>query len=351
MVPRLHARRTAVRRVLAFALVAALGWSRTGRACDICAVYTATEQGESRTGFRAGLATQYTHYGTLLENGHEVPNPDDQYLNSTITQLVLGYQVMPRFGLQVNVPFISRQYVRPQDGKNVRGNVTGFGDLSVIGNVLAHSIVTERSLFRFTLLGGLKLPSGDSSFLAEELPEVLAAGVRRLVPRHVGEHPVGGGHGEADHHAEQSGIHGHDLALGSGSVDGIVGGDLYWSWQRAFVSGGMQYAVRTEGSFQYQFANDLTWAGGPGAYVLLEHDYSLALQGIVSGETKGKDHQAGVRLGDTGVTTVFVGPRLLFTWGTSLAAEATVELPVVRHETSLQIAPDERVRAAAIWRF
>jgi hypothetical protein len=329
-------------------LATALAPATHSLACDVCAVYTATEQSESRTGPNLGLAVQYTHFGTLKENGHEVPNPEGESLDSVITQVVLGYQVTPRIGLQLNLPLIARQFVRVHDGRRERGNVSGPGDLTLLGNILVHSIVTESSVFRFSLLGGLELPTGDSEFLGEELEEAQLAGVRRLVPRHVDPDPPGGGGAVA--HSE-SGVHGHDLALGSGSVDGVVGGDLFWSWKRAFVTGTLHYTIRTEGDFEYRFANELTWAGGPGAYLLLSHDYSLALQARLSGETKGKDHQAGARLDDTAVTNLFVGPRLLFTWGTSLSAEAAIELPVVQHETERQIVADYRLRAAAIWRF
>ena len=62
----------------------------------------------------------------------------------------------------------------------------------------------------------------------------------------------------------ESGVHGHDLALGSGSFDGIVGTGIYTRWTRAFFNASMQYAIRTKGDFDYQYANDLTWFGGPG---------------------------------------------------------------------------------------
>jgi hypothetical protein len=333
-----------------WSLAATLGLSPVARACDVCAVYTATEQGESRTGFRLGLATQYTHYGTLYDDSHEVPNPEHEKMDSVITQVLLGYQVTPRIGVQLNLPLITRQYVRVQESGKVRGNVSGPGDMTILGHVLVHSVVTENALFRFSLLGGLELPTGDPAFLAEELPEVRAAkgaGVRRLVPRHVVPSDPGPG-APATH---ESGIHGHDLALGSGAVDGLVGGEIFWSYQRAFLTASLHYGINTEGSFAYRFANDLGWAGGPGAYLLLEHDYSLALQGLLTGETKGKDHQLGVKLDDTAVTNLFVGPRILFTWGTSLALEGSVELPVVQHTTELQIVGDYRLRAGAIWRF
>ena len=57
------------------------------------------------------------------------------------------------------------------------------------------------------------------------------------------------------------GIGGHDLALGSGSYDGIVGTGIYGRWKRGFVTASLQYAIRSEGDFQHQYANDLTWMG------------------------------------------------------------------------------------------
>ena len=332
-------------------LATALGPRTTALACDICAVYTATEQGESRTGFRSGLAVQYTHYGTLQDGGHEVPNPHDESLDSVITQLFFGYQFTPRFGLQLNLPLITRQFERFHDGKRERGNVNGPGDMTIFGNFLVHSIVTEHSLFRFSLLGGLELPTGDPDRLGEELAEVQIAGIRRrLVPRHV-EPPSGGGGGGGGGEHEESGIHGHDLALGSGSVDGLVGGDLFWSYDRFFANAELHYSIRTEGAFEYTYANDLTWSGGPGWYLLLDHDKSIALQAVFSGETKGNDEQAGRHLNDTAITRLFLGPAVLFTWGTSLAGEAGIDIPVYDHNTSLQIVPDYRMRLAAIWRF
>ena len=54
------------------------------------------------------------------------------------------------------------------------------------------------------------------------------------------------------------------MTLGLGSFDGLLGTGFYARWQRLFLTGTMQYAVRTEGDFGYQFANDWTWLGGPG---------------------------------------------------------------------------------------
>jgi len=299
----------------------------TAHACDVCAVYTATETSERRPGLRLGLAEQYTSFNTLQRDGDAVPNPTHQWLASSITQVLVGWNFGPRFGLQLNLPFIVREFRRPVGTAVEHGNEAGFGDLSLLAHALVASTVTERSVFRFTVLGGLKLPSGRSDRIGEELTEH--------------EEPPG----------RESGIHGHDLALGSGSVDGITGGQLFWSWRRLFATAAGQYALRTRGAFGYRYANDLTWAGGPGVFALLAHDHTLGVQAVFSGETKGKDDLNGVPAGDTATTALYAGPAMLFTWGTSLAADLGADLPFIQHNTSLQAVPDYRVHGGATWRF
>src|ERR1044071_215349 len=82
-------------------------------ACDFCAIYSATEA-RSGKGFFAGAAEQFTHFGTAQENGREVPNETGQYLDSSITQLLVGYNFSQRFGVQFNAPLIQRSFKRPE---------------------------------------------------------------------------------------------------------------------------------------------------------------------------------------------------------------------------------------------
>jgi hypothetical protein len=287
-----------------------------------------------------------------------VPNPDRERLDSSITQVLLGYTFGPRVGVQLNLPLVTRQFRRREATGVVEGDETGVGDLTLLAHLLVASTVTERSVFRFSVLGGLELPSGSTDRLAEELEEGHAhatfqgGGARataRALGQHGGDEPDDSG-GSAEGH-QGSGIHGHDLALGSGSVDGIFGGQLFWSWRRLFVTTGAQYALRTEGDFRYRYADEISWSGGPGVFALLEHDHTLGIQAVVSGETKGKDSLRGVPADDTGVTAVYAGPGVHFTWGSSLAADVAADLPVVQHNTALQIVPDFRIRGGVTWRF
>ena len=299
------------------AVMVAGACAQPAMACDLCSVYAATEaQGGSGRGFLAGVAEQYTHFGTLQLEGHEIPG-EGQYIDSSISQVFAGYNFNNRFGVQLNLPVIYRAY----GSDTIHNKVSGIGDLSLLGTFNAYRKLSTDYSFTWSLLGGVKFPTGDSALLNtpdSELPE---------------------------------GIGGHDLALGSGSYDGLVGTTAFGRWKRFFGTASVQYAIRSEGDFQHQYANDLTWLGGPGVYLFLEDNYTLSLEVIVSGETKGKDTFAGVPDEDSAETLMYLGPQVSFTWGSRLSAMLGGDMTVYRDNSGTQVLPDYRVRAAVTWRF
>jgi len=296
--------------------------------CDLCAIYSATQaRGEIGKGFYAGVAEQFSHFGTVQVDGRKVPNEVGQYLDSSISQLFAGYNFNDRFGVQLNLPVIYRSFKRPEGFEIDRGTESGFGDVSLIGNFLIYRMLRENLTFSWSALGGIKFPTGSTDRIREEFNEVEVPG------------------------APESGIHGHDLTLGTGAFDGVVGTGIFTRWKRLFLTAGAQYAIRTKGDFDYQFANDLTWSGGPGVYLVLGHQHTLALQAVVSGEHKDTDTFQGASADDTGVEAVYLGPQLSFTWSNKLSAQAGADFPITIHNTSLQTVPDYRVRAGLNWHF
>lgn len=318
-------------------------------ACDICAIYTNVQLGPSRAGFRLGVAQQYTYFGTRMRDSEVVENPGEK-LQSSITQVLLGYNFGPDFGLQVNLPLMYRPYTRLEHGELVSGSESGIGDLSLIGTYVPFQAVGERGLFRLTLFGGLKFPTGNSDPLAEEEEDEEGLNIDDLIRQRYGTEATSS-LGSVSHATSPSAIHGHDLALGTGSYDGVVGANLFFSWDRFFWTTAAQYTIRTEGSYQYRYANDLSFNTGPGYFVYLDHGWSVGLQAIVAGETKGQDEQAGETLDDTAATYLYAGPALRLGWGSNLSAEVVGDIPFIRHETALQIVPDYRIRGGLVWRF
>ncbi len=295
--------------------------------------------------FYAGVAEQFTHFGTMQMDGNEVANPTDQHLESSITQFVLGYSLTSRFALQINVPYIYRSFARPEGFTIDHGTESGLGDVSLLGKFVAFHInalarketvsdgknTTELTLepeltASVVVLAGIKAPTGDSSRIKEEFNEVEIPG------------------------APPSGIHGHDLTLGTGSWDGVFGLQNSLRYRRFFLQADAQFVLRGDGRHQYHFANDVSWTGGPGYYFVRTRSTILGLQFGVSGEHKDVDRFRGDKAEDTGITSVALGPRLVASRG-KFSGEVGVEIPVLIDNTDLQLVPDYRLRAAFSVRF
>ena len=150
--------------------------------------------------------------------------------------------------------------------------------------------------------------------------------------------------------APASGIGGHDLTLGTGSVDAIFGIQGLVRYKELFFQADAQYGWRGRGAYSYRYANELSWSGGPGVYFLRKSTGSVALQFVLSGETKGYDHQLGQALADTGVSSLYLGPRLLGSYG-RISGEVGVDVPVVMNTTDFQTTPDFRIRAGLTYQF
>ncbi len=325
-------------------------------ACDLCGCYSPSPEAvfASPLGIYAGVSEQFTHFGSLRLDGHHVDNPTGQHLDSSITQIVAGYSFLQnRLTLQLNIPLIYRSFKRPEGFEIEHGTESGLGDISLVANyqLFRYSSPVQRTAppdgksdgkssrdkvvietaepdFSMSLnaFAGVKLPTGDSSRLKEEFNEVEVEG------------------------APESGIHGHDLALGTGGYDAIFGTEFYARYKSAFLQAEAQFTLRGDGLHSYHFANDFTWSGGPGWYFIRNQRDSLALQFVVAGEYKDTDRFQGRVAEDTGITAVYFGPRIIGSVG-RVSGEIGVDLPVVLDNTALQAVPDYRLRAGITVHF
>ncbi len=329
--------------ILTVSIVTALLASHAA-ACDMCACDLPLIRLENRSGWHVGVSEQFTSYERLRLDGRAIPNDEGQYLHSSITQIYIGYDFTRQFGVQVNVPLIYRTFRRVEEGVIDSGDVSGVGDLSLLAHYAPLRVERADFLLTGRLLAGIKFPTGDSSRLAEEgeEPEHAHGG-------HEAEEHEGAGHEEGEE--VESGVHGHDLALGSGSVDGIFGADIYMQWKRLFIETGLQVTVRGQGDHDFDIADELSWRAGLGAVVWDSKDLHVGLEARFSGETKGEDHFRGERLDDTSATNIYFGPHIVATWRDNLSVRAGFDFPISQDNSSVQSVPDMRFQAAVTWQF
>ena len=325
----------------------------SANACDLCAVYRAADaRGETGAGFGFTIAEQYIPYQTVQINGQKVnqaPNaPAPDYVNSSITHFVLGYNGSSRWGISLNVPLTHLKFRRtdteysltPPFTSNVteQGTETGLGDMSLIGRVaIIEKLEMEYGLV-VNLLAGVKFPTGNDERLDDEIEQVEI--VESLPIPH--DDPLS--------HSDAS-VHQHNLALGSGSYDGIFGVTMNGNWQRFFLNTQFQYYLRTEGRSGFKYGNELMVSGGPGVFVLLNKGYTLSVQAFALYDYMARDELLGQPSNETGLTAWYLGPVVNFTWGSRFSANVGAEFPLNIDNNGEQSVPNYRLHGGISWRF
>jgi hypothetical protein len=244
------------------------------------------------------------------------------------------------------VPLIHRSFERPKGFAIDSGTESGLGDIWLFADAVVflrewggrrrvdlsdskgpRSEAHENDLaLRVSVGGGVKFPSGDTSRLKEESNEV-------EIPN-----------------APESGIQGHNLTLGTGSFDGIFGAQVALRSRRFFFEAGTLYTLRTEGAHDYEYADNMIWYGGPGLHFVRSQRTQLSLQFFISSGHKGRDSLRGEPVKNTANTSVFLGPRVLFSLG-KWSGNIGIELPVMLDNSSLQVVPDYRLQGSLWMRF
>src|SRR6267142_2426782 len=255
-------------------LLALLLGSGTARACELCAIYNAGNVvGESDRGFLFTVSEQYIPYNVALFQGQEVHPANPSYLDSSITHLVPGYNFSSRFGLSLNLPLTYLNFRRtdirytttaPPVVYTERGSEFGLGDIALIGRATVLRVSNMRYGLVVNLLGGVKFPTGDANRIKDEVDQSLL--FQSFLPPGTPHDPLG--------HSIAS-IHQHQVALGSGSYDGVFGLALNSRYDRYFFNAQFQYYLRTHGESDFKFGDEIIISGGPGAFLILEKSYTF----------------------------------------------------------------------------
>jgi len=294
--------------------------------CDPCALYSALNTNQGKAGsFNVSVFEQTTRF--------EKGNDDDYYSikngeiikNYSTTQVNLSYGISENFSLQVSVPYVIRTFDKISNFRGESASDSGFGDASILTQFQDKFELGEGIKLFPVLYAGLKLPTGDTGSLGS------VTGSKH--------HTITGAVGA-----------GRVLTFGSGSYDVPLGGSLTLTKDRALLTIGAQYTIRTEGSFNYKFANDLFWYTNPGYFVFLDDDFSLSLTAFLSGENKGADKQLDQRVSLSSFSNIFLGPSMGFSYKGNLTGELAYQRRMTDKDNSI-IVPEDRLRVALSYRF
>ena len=318
--------------------------------CELCAIYSAdSARGTSSSGFLVSISEQFTAFRVTQFEGEEVPFPDPDYLDSSITHIVPTYNFSPRFGLSLNIPVVYNSFERtdiryfppprPPVFETERGSEFGLGDMALIGRGTIWQLDKMNYAITLNLLAGVKFPTGDSSRIEDEVEQ--ARLFRSLLPPGTPHDPLGHG---------QSALHQHMIAPGSGSWDGIFGVTLNTRWKRLFFNSQFQYYLRTEAE-DFEFGDEILVSGGPGGYLVVHDEWTLGLQFNAFYETEARDKVLGIKSNNTGMTAWYVGPQLGLTWGEHVAANAGADFPLTIANNGLQKVPEFRIHGGISFRF
>lgn len=330
----------------ACAVVCGVVGSQNARACDLCGLYSAIQLENPISGsVRVGALEQYTYLDRVQMDGRHVANTEHQFLASSVTQVSGQYDLSDSFAMQAILPVLDRQYRRIEDGEAVRGSEQGIGDASLLFHFIPFRYANKGLIARLRVFAGLELPTGSAHRLGEEASHGSEEEEthHEMSLKHNGEDHGGG---------VESAIHGHDLALGSGSIDVPLGLGFLSQWNKFILAIDTQYNLRTEGSYSYQYANDLIWSSAVGHYLYLDDDSQVALRARLSGQYKEKDKgKGGVEYNDTAANSVFVGPELTAIINQRLQAVVGWDIPLDVNNSDLQITTTNRVRGGLTYRF
>jgi hypothetical protein len=311
-------------------------------ACELCAIYNADSAASgSGKGFSFAVSEQYIPYGTVQLNGRQLPPSilDQTFVNTSMTHFVPTWSFSKMFSVSLSVPLVHKEFKGMQlTGTGIlteSGQETGLGDISLIGRCRVFQAREGMAAITVNLLAGVKFPTGDAEKLNEEV---------ELTRELDAIYGVG-------HQHSVSGVHLSDLALGSGSYDGVFGLTVNSRWQRLFCNAQFQYYLRTPGEAGYEFGNEWMISGGPGVYLFVHEAFTLSLQTLATYDTSDPDTLLGRPNRNTGMTAIYLGPQLYLTLGERFSANAGVDLPISIDNNGLQNVPDYRLHAGVSFRF
>ncbi len=264
-------------------------------------------------GFSLGsVRLRVTEADTLKAGTETIGDPKDQAATTFEEDATFVYGATRDLTLALTFPIIECR-LRFDDAAGERRTITadGAGDLSVVGVYRVFRRDVERGTTQFSVLGGLKLPSGATDVEDSNLPRLTGRPGTRLPP---------------------------NLQPGSGSVDGLVGLAGFHNMDRLSFYADVQGKLNTEGAQDFQAGHSLFYDLSADYVLVPTRNLFLVLE--LNGVVTERAEQAGWTVRDSGGHLLFLSPGLQYLPIPPLILEASVQIPIYRDVNGRQLAPD-----------
>jgi hypothetical protein len=245
---------------------------------------------------------EHVEMRTLVDNGHEIANPQALRVGVDAVAFMVPHAVTPRTVLIAAIPYLHQTF---EQSGTAQAN-SGFGDLTLMvrQTVLAADFIKGNR--RVVLFAGATVPTGETASDTGPLP----------MP----------------------------LRLGLGTVN--VLGQAAYSYvnDRLGIHGALGYTAATASTFGVRIGDRLGYdvALGyrlfPATYHTL-HDVTMAAYLELDGTVEQPATQNGNPLANTGGHTLYVSPGLQLIPLQNWALEASFQLPIVRQLRGTQLGP------------
>jgi hypothetical protein len=301
-------------------------------ACYPCSLFNVSKlQGVESSKFSFSINDSYSSYDKAQDLDYK-ENRDGEFVRDyNLAQLGLSYGLSDAVSLDFYLPVINRNSDQVEGLRVSSEKDSGVGDMILGSSLDIYSPSGDNWFFKSTGILGIKLPTGDSGTLGSSINE------SSTQTRH---HPASG-----------SSASGRNLVFGTGSVDFIMGLGTFATYEKFLFLGTLQYTAKTEGDYDYKFADDFLWSAGSGYYLSIEDKHTLALAAILSGEQKSKDSIGSELVQGSQFSNLFLGPSLLITLQNRLGAELGFDFRVTGEDVDSVVVPEWRLKAQLSYNF
>jgi len=332
-------RRTRGRIVISLAVVLSLragfGVQRTqAQDCDRCVANNYLQSALLyEQANHLGLQLHYDYRHTMLTSSSDTPNAADEKVATTLINLYYSHQLVEGTTLDIYLPVESKAYTARPNYTYNSGRDSGLGDMSLVATQQIFHGVAERRLVDWRLRAGVILPTGDAAQLSN-YPDAST-----------------NSHDASGQVYPTSALYPYDRALGSGSVDWVVGSSYVARYEDFFGVIDGQFIGRSTGENDFTRGNTVTLHVTPG-YIFSYaqgNEFSLMLDAAYRYDAEAE--YAGATVENSGQTEFMLGPQVMANFKGRISATVGINLPIYEKVEGTQLASDYQIIASVMTGF